>query len=132
MSPASSPLPSTGFWLGLDTGSTPRLRREPEDRKLLMGGTRTGVVTVGEAEDEVVGSEVVTGAAAVVVVRESETVTEDVGVGADTEEGTATGAAGAGAVDDESDEEDGNVETAAVADELVLDPNSIEEYLRDW
>lgn len=53
MSPASSPLPSRAFCL--DAGSMTRLRREPDDRKLLMGGTRTGVVTDGEADAGVVG-----------------------------------------------------------------------------
>lgn len=53
MSPASSPLPSRAFCV--DAGSITRLRREPDDRKLLMGGTRTGVVTVGEADAGVVG-----------------------------------------------------------------------------
>ena len=53
MSPASSPLPSRTFCL--DVGSMTRLRREPDDRKLLMGGTRTGVVTVEEADAGVVG-----------------------------------------------------------------------------
>lgn len=56
MSPASSLLPSAALRLGFDPGSITRLRREPDDRNPLMGGTRTGVVPVDE-EDTVVDGE---------------------------------------------------------------------------
>lgn len=55
MSPFSSPLPSEALWHGRDAGSMTRLRREPDDRKPLMGATRTGAATVGEAEADVAG-----------------------------------------------------------------------------
>lgn len=53
MSAFSSPLPSEALWHGRDAGSMTRLRREPDERKPLMGGTRTGAAAVGEAEAEV-------------------------------------------------------------------------------
>lgn len=52
ISPFSSPLPSEALWHGRDAGSMTRLRRETEDLKPLMGGTRTGPATVGEGEAE--------------------------------------------------------------------------------
>lgn len=55
MSPFSSPLPSEALWHGRDAGSMARLRREPEERNALMGGTRTGPAAVGEAEAGVAG-----------------------------------------------------------------------------